>query len=398
MPARGDANPAASTETPDARRLHNAERVLARAWSGEVLTASSLMADLPGTRATTLAVCDDLVERGWLKELGASHTGQGGRPSRRFRLRADAITAIGVDAGTHTINVTVIDAVGDVIHTAATPSSPETDGPTRRTSLRKLLNNVVAKVSPSEERLVAVCIGVPAPVDADGQSPSDELDFWSRMNPGLQDLLDGQYLIGSVENDANLAAVAEGVAGAAVGVSSYATLLTGDGLGAGVVVDGHQLRGYHGMAGELGVLDFVDGGGSHRGFGALAADLAALATTSGRPPRAASGASTAGVLAATAARNAAASTKLDALADRLARISAVLAGATGVRLIVLAGAAGGSSELLLARTRPRLAKLAIGAPPVLAASALGARAVTVGAAHRALQLVKERAPMLKLRR
>jgi glucokinase len=57
-----------------------------------------------------------------------------------------------------------------------------------------------------------------------------------------------------VENDANLAALAEGAMGAAVGCQNYVAVLFGVGVGMGIVMDGELRRGWRGRAGEIGWL------------------------------------------------------------------------------------------------------------------------------------------------
>ena len=77
------------------------------------------------------------------------------------------------------------------------------------------------------------------------------------MNPDLIEMLSRWAPIVHIENDASLAAVAEGAWGAAVGCRDYVSLLAGARLGAGVVVDGRLLRGAHGGAGEMVFLDDI---------------------------------------------------------------------------------------------------------------------------------------------
>ncbi|MBD5371493.1 MAG: ROK family protein [Bacteroides sp.] len=62
-------------------------------------------------------------------------------------------------------------------------------------------------------------------------------------------------------NDANAAAAGEGLAGAARGLADYIVLTLGTGVGAGIVADGHLLRGSRGFAGELGHVRVYDGEG-----------------------------------------------------------------------------------------------------------------------------------------
>lgn len=56
----------------------------------------------------------------------------------------------------------------------------------------------------------------------------------------------------AIENDANCAALGEGMAGEAVGMEDYVVLTLGTGVGAGIVSGGRLVRGAHGMAAECG--------------------------------------------------------------------------------------------------------------------------------------------------
>ncbi len=98
-----------------------------------------------------------------------------------------------------------------------------------------------------------LAVGVPAPVDTSGRSPSHRDDFWIRMNPDFDELLRSWAPLVQVENDASLAAVAEHTNGAAQGLSDTMTILAGERLGAGVVLDA-DCCGAHMGAGELVVV------------------------------------------------------------------------------------------------------------------------------------------------
>lgn len=56
----------------------------------------------------------------------------------------------------------------------------------------------------------------------------------------------------AIENDANCAALGEGIAGEAAGMEDYVVLTLGTGVGAGIVSGGRLVRGAHGMAAECG--------------------------------------------------------------------------------------------------------------------------------------------------
>ncbi|MEV3936519.1 ROK family protein [Glycomyces sp. NPDC049804] len=382
----------------------NAAAVLDYAWDQGAFTASDAIEATGLTRSTVIALADDLVERGWFCELpNARAAGEyrKGRPARRYELRSSAGVVVGVDAGQHCVTAAVADLRGRELaraHTDVDEDSAEQRLAVADTVIAKALSEAGAL----EQSVLCVAVGVPAPTDLDGVSPEGEQGFWSRMNPGfaahLRERGDAHGWLIEVENDANLAAIAEGALGAGAGASSYITLMTGERFGAGYVVDGHLVRGTRGAAGELRLLSLVEGVGSTHGIAALlrawalevrdsgAADAAsALMTT----PKADLGAPV--VFRAAEAGDPAALALLDRMAERLARICAVLGGLLDVERIVFSGAVADSVGLLVPRTAARLDELTHPPAPELIASTLHGGVVSTGAVVRALQIVRANA-------
>jgi glucokinase len=186
-----------------------------------------------------------------------------------------------------------------------------------------------------------------------------------------------------VENDANLAALAEHRAGAAQGARVSLTVTVGTGIGCGVIVEGRVLRGAHGGAGELGHLPLdgrfpcrcgvpgcvepeCSGGG-----------LVARAVEAGLEVRDA-----AAVFAAAAAGDPRASRLVDRMTDRLGALIAVAVHLFDPEVVVIGGGVSNAGEALLAPLRPAVTRYALephrGGVRIVAA-ALGERAGVVGA-------------------
>jgi predicted NBD/HSP70 family sugar kinase len=101
----------------------------------------------------------------------------------------------------------------------------------------------------------AVCIGIPGYVDpgATGELFSETLPGWPVR--GLKSILEEELARSVyVENDVNLAAVAEREHGAGVDSDVFALLWLGNGVGASFDVAGDLHRGSFGGAGEIGFL------------------------------------------------------------------------------------------------------------------------------------------------
>ncbi|MWV59951.1 ROK family protein [Rathayibacter sp. VKM Ac-2754] len=388
------------------QRRRNALEVLGQAWSGAPLTASDLIERTGLTRSTVIAVCDDLIELGWLQELENQRAAGDyvkGRPARRYSLRRDAGVVVGVDAGQHSVGVFVADLLGETVARRTEPVAHEhvEDIPRehRIADIERVLDRTLAEAGISDSGVLAITFGVPAPVDARGRSPEGDNDFWGVMNPGLADRFADRGWEAVVDNDANLAALAEGWRGAAVDADDYLALLSGERLGGGVVLGGRLLRGARGLTGEMRYLDLVEGVGSAEGIAALARHWAheALAVP-GHPAslldrRDAPGAEQ--VFAAAEAGDPLAQEVVDRLAERLTNVAATLANLLDVSLIVVGGALAASAQPLLADVARRLVGRVHAPAPRILASTLGDQAVALGAVRSGLDRV--RADPLSLR-
>lgn len=187
-----------------------------------------------------------------------------------------------------------------------------------------------------------------------------------------------------IENEVNLAGVAEYRRGAARGEGSFALLWLDDGLGVAVLMDGVLHRGASGGAGEVGYLRCGEST-FHELAGAAA--IGRLARSCGLPaaratPVADSGTAAALVAAAVASPGTAASRRfLDELAARLAAGVADVCAVLDPGLVVLGGPVGAAGSADLAGRveaavadrvplRTRVAATAGGADPVLTGAAM----------------------------
>ncbi|MEV7023501.1 ROK family transcriptional regulator [Kitasatospora sp. NPDC093558] len=197
----------------------------------------------------------------------------------------------------------------------------------------------------------------------------------------------------SIENDVNLAAVAEQASGAARGSEDFVLLWAGAGIGAAIVIAGRLHRGFTGGAGEVGYMP-VPGSPvvrdvRRRNFGGFqdlvgAAAVRALAREHGL------GAPTAEETIAKALGTPGAGDEfLGELAGRIAVGLAVIVAVVDPELVVLSGgvpSAGG--ERLRALVQEELARLSIARPEVRS-STLSGSPVLLGALQRALAAARE---------
>ncbi|AQS70627.1 ROK family transcriptional regulator [Streptomyces pactum] len=363
------------------------------------LTAGQLKT-LTGLSRPTVA---DLVERltasGLIEVAGESGEQRRGPNAKLYGIVADRAHLAALDVRTEGVAVLVSDLLGRVLAEASVPIGDEAGtGPAVEQAVG--LVERAAKEA-GADRLHTVGIGAPGLIDpASGElRDSTGLPEWHRrLMAALREKFPEARV--GVENETNLAALAEQRAGAARDRDTFVLLWLGRGIGAAVVLDGTLRRGVSGGAGEVGFMP-VPGtsglpsatdcdGGFHSVAGAaavtaLAARHGVTATPEGPEPHAAALVREAVRRSVTdreryaGAPDPAAGRFLDALADRVTLGAAAVVSVLDPGCLVLAGEIGqAGAEALAARVQDRLTRMSPLATEVRP-STLGGGAVLRGA-------------------
>ena len=393
--------------------------VLEFAWDAGVFRADHVMAAHDLTRSTVLSALDTLIELGLVSEVDGAGDDDGsriGRPARLFRLRGEAGLVVGIDAGDRYFTAIAADLSGEVVARSRTEVRAFFDPPgvgradadprERRTDALRVIDAVLAQAGRSRDDVVAVGVGIPAPVDRHGRTPAHEPGFWQHMNAGLQGALEEVFPAVRVENDAALAALAEGSLGAARGRDQFVAMLSGRRLGSGVVLEGRLVRGAHGGVGELEALTYVADVGGAWGLGDLAEKWVRAALEAGRVPAghpwtrlSGAGITAEAVLAAARPGDPVSGPLLEDLGAKLGVICSVLARFYDPETIVVCGAMAGSLAPIIELAQRRVDKDVELPPPAIVASGLGGDVVALGAVAAAREEARDIVlPLLTTRR
>ncbi|WP_447041712.1 ROK family transcriptional regulator [Streptomyces sp. DSM 118878] len=327
------------------------------------------------SRPTVEAAVEELTERGLVGEA-AHEAGERtpGRPARRFRFRTEAGYVLGADIGLHKMVLLLADLGGTVIATHHAEIAPDLGGGPRLDLLRHAVDTFLDAHAPSRAAVLARCVGVPGMVDGDGVVTTVVVPEWSGTDLGRLLSEDGPDRT-LVENDVNLALLAERWQGAATLARDVVCVLTGHRVSCGLTIGGRLHRGRQGGAGELGMLPLLG----------LSIAQQALAWDGARRP----GESEVAALARAAdAADPRALAAVADFADRLTPGIAALALAVDPELVVLTGGATPVGPHLLPLLRERLRPVTLHVPRI-ALSTLGERGVAIGAVRMALDRVEE---------
>ena len=184
----------------------------------------------------------------------------GGRRPDILRFKAEHGWVAGVEITRDVLRFLLADLNGQEL--AQTETVIEKSRSTPRQICRKIakgLCQLLRKRGLSRSRLFRVMVGVPAIVNVDEGTvlAFTALQDWNKvpLGPMLARELKCPVL---VDNDTNLAAQGEFHCGAARGESDFVFITIGDGVGAGVFLNGRIYRGSQWSAGEIGYLRVPD--------------------------------------------------------------------------------------------------------------------------------------------
>jgi predicted NBD/HSP70 family sugar kinase len=283
-----------SGENPALLRRINRSAVLRALEAGTQQTVAQLVTRVGLSRRTVEEALAELLTQGWAAvESAADPSGPApidakgkenvraarraiGRPARRFRFRPDAGLVAGIDLGASRIECLVTDLAGTVLAEVAADARLDWTARRRVNAARKLLDEAVRQ-APAPAPLLSLGVGTTGIVDAGRISLSTALPDWTGFDVAgaLRAAVACPVL---VENDGNVAAIAEHRTGAATDVRDVLLIHAGRRITAGVVLDGQLHRGRHRRAGEVGTMPMLH-------WDRILTDLAALDAGATGPQR-----------------------------------------------------------------------------------------------------------------
>lgn len=260
-------------------RRHNLALVLRHLRDRGPRSRTEISAEIGLAAGAVTSLAAELIERGLVREAGVRPLESAGRPRRIVEFDGSHLAVIGAQIDVHAIALHATDLGGRVLH----ESHARHDGDPVAVLLAEL--ETAARALP---HLAGIAVAVPGSVTAGsgvvGAAPHlgwREVPLLERLRPAFPSVR--LWL----DNDANLAAVAEHSEVRGEGLRDVVVLSGSVGVGAGIVLDGRLFRGSAGGAGEAGHVIVAQGGprcwcGQH-GCLEVMAGLPALASAARLP-------------------------------------------------------------------------------------------------------------------
>lgn len=367
-------------------RAMNTSAVLAHLLSRGPLTRADIR-ELTGlSKPTTSDVLRKLVDVNLAMIIG--HTSGGPGPNAEiYATNPDGAYAAAISVRETDTEPIVSIAIGDLAGEtrARAETAVKLAGHDPAAVLVDLLREVCAEAGIATDRIRHTQLGVPGSYDHLSDT-IHHVDVPGLDRPGLVTSL--RRTLGApvaVDNDVNLAAIAERRRGVAAGAESFAVLWLDHGLGLAIDLGGTLLRGARGGAGEIGYMPM--GLPNQRAAHREAPDLHSILAG----PAVLALAADHGIIADTpqAAVTAGGAAFVAALAQRVAVAAATVVAVLDPALVVLAGAVGRAGGTRL-RDAVAVAMHATGPLEAeIATSSLVDDAVLLGALDAGMEAVRE---------
>ncbi|MER7394726.1 ROK family transcriptional regulator [Streptomyces sp. NPDC000151] len=218
------------------------------------------VAQVTGISKTTVSEAVRRLEGAGLLLPAGAQTGRQGRVGTYYKVAADAGFVLAASLDSTEVRLTAADLFGTPFHETSVPPAATGKPADAAGQLRTMVRDAIAGSRGTRGPLLAVGLSVANPVDPGTSAviPLPETPHPAGLfqpREALAGVTDAPLL---VENDVNLAALAERWHGATGEAGSCAYVHIGAGMGMGLVIGDELVRGARGMAGEIGYL-----GGSH---------------------------------------------------------------------------------------------------------------------------------------
>lgn len=241
-----------------ALRQANRERVIAALRRGGTLTQAEIARATGLSAASVSNIVRDLRAMG---VVSVRETSSNGRRARAVTLQRPPGVLVAIDFTHSRLTVALGNTDGRVLQEESIAYDVSED-PVR--GVRRavwLTETLLTQARVDRSMVLGVAAAIPGPVDPATGLIGDitSMPHWAGFNPGAE-LQERLGLPVSVDNDANLCALAELTEGAARGLEHVVYVKVAHGVGAGVILGGRLFRGMNGNAGEIGHIGLDERG------------------------------------------------------------------------------------------------------------------------------------------
>lgn len=218
------------------------------------------------TKSTISLLVRELMDEGWLSESALRTTGALGRRATPLHIDGSRLALLGADLGISAARIVATNLLGEVLAEEQLPYADASDAASCITRMADGLSALSASAALKGRTVLGLGVGLHGVVDdTTGVLQHAPHQGWRQIDVAgqLHAHFDGTPLAGLplfIQNEANVAALAELEFSGEHGADPLIYLSINYGVGAGIIVNGRLLTGLYGFAGEVGHTILQQGG------------------------------------------------------------------------------------------------------------------------------------------
>ena len=215
------------------------------------------IAQLTGlNKSTVSSIVEELLERKLVHETGINSVGAG-RPATLLEINPRAGGIIGIELGVDFFAIALTDFSANILWRQLANVSPEDSQEKTVKHILELTKKAIDVCNDHGLYILGIGLSVPGTVDLENRILVFAPNLQWRNVPFREFFAEHTGMNIYVENDANAAAIAEHLFGAARNCDDFIFVVVSFGIGGGLFLNGNLYRGRDGYAGEIGHTPIV---------------------------------------------------------------------------------------------------------------------------------------------
>ena len=220
------------------------------------ISRAEISKDLGISAPAVSRAIEKLIEEGYVIETERIKTKIGKRPIPLI-INKNKFFVLGIDLGKERLKIALANLKGEVVEKFTGSMILKNKRAIKRivTEVKEFIKKCTNGKNSKPYKIEAICIGVPAAVDANTEKvlKTNHYKDWEWKDLNLKNIITGEFNIPVfVENDANLSAIGEKQYGEGQKYNTIIFVEVSKGIGAGIIIDNKLIRGSSGSAGEIG--------------------------------------------------------------------------------------------------------------------------------------------------
>jgi len=204
------------------------------------------------TKTSITNIVNELVEQGIMQEIGKTESLSGRKPTL-LALNKNSMFALGIYISRDFACCNAANLRGEILYQSRHDFSLSENKETFLNSIYTLLDDVLGKTKIPHNKILGAGIASIGPLDIKNGVILDPPNFKGLKNIPIVEAISSKYGIRTfLDNDMNAGAIAEKLFGEGRNYANFVYIGVCNGIGGGIVLDGHILKGSGGFAGEIG--------------------------------------------------------------------------------------------------------------------------------------------------